>query len=384
MKLDGTLPASLDAGVSKDRHNEGGNMRNSGKFRGRRTLLLSSTVGLALALSACTSVEYTAKDGSNGPKIATVNPATTPASTSAQPAATEAAAATPTAASVQTAETAASSQAAALPTAVAVKGGRVALPPASEIAAAAAITAQMQPQQTEVAQAAVAASAPTAAAALAPASAAPAAAAIETAAAAARPASHNAAADLPQVVAVKGSFPPAPPPPGSPSIGTELTAERKVIPLPKPDSTVLAYAAGPTNAALAAIRQNEAMTAPLNTPPAGREKLSGLISKYASMYDVPEDLVHRVVQRESRYNPGAYNSGNFGLMQIRHATARSMGFDGPASGLFDAETNLKYAVKYLRGAWVVAGNDRDNAVRLYARGYYYDAKRKGMLHVLRK
>lgn len=126
------------------------------------------------------------------------------------------------------------------------------------------------------------------------------------------------------------------------------------------------------------------MTAPLNSAPAGREKLSGLITKYAAMYDVPEDLVHRVVQRESRYNPGAYSSGNFGLMQIRHATARSMGFDGPASGLFDAETNLKYAVKYLRGAWVVAGNDRDNAVRLYARGYYYDAKRKGMLHVLRK
>ncbi|NTE34977.1 lytic transglycosylase domain-containing protein [Agrobacterium tumefaciens] len=361
-------------------------MRNSGKFRGRSALLLSSTVGLALALSACTSVEYTAKEGPNGPKIATVNPATTPAQKSAQPATAEAAAgATPVAAAtVQTAETATPSQPAALPTAVAVKGGRVALPPASEIAAAAAIAAQMQPQQNEVAQAGVTTSAPTTATALAPTSATPAAAAIETADVAAKPAAHNAAADLPQVVAVKGSFPPAPPPPGSPSIGTELTAERRVIPLPKPDSTVLAYAAGPTNAALAAIRQNESMTAPLNSAPAGREKLSGLITKYATMYDVPEDLVHRVVQRESRYNPGAYSSGNFGLMQIRHATARSMGFDGPASGLFDAETNLKYAVKYLRGAWVVAGNDRDNAVRLYARGYYYDAKRKGMLHVLRK
>ncbi|MCZ7851287.1 transglycosylase SLT domain-containing protein [Agrobacterium salinitolerans] len=352
-------------------------MRNSGKFRGRSALLLSSTVGLALALSACTSVEYTAKEGPNGPTIATVNPA----ETSPQPATAEAATGvTPAAAAtVKTAETATSSQPAALPTAVAVKGGRVALPPASEIAAAAAIAAQMQPQQNEVAQASVTTSAPTTATALAPTSATPAAAAIETADMAAKPAAHNAAADLPQVVAVKGSFPPAPPPPGSPSIGTELTAERKVIPLPKPDSTVLAYAAGPTNAALAAIRQNESMAAPV-----GREKLSGLITKYATMYDVPEDLVHRVVRRESMYNPGAYSSGNFGLMQIRHATARSMGFDGPASGLLDAETNLKYAVKYLRGAWVVAGNDRDNAVRLYARGYYYDAKRKGMLHVLRK
>lgn len=354
-------------------------MRNSGKFRGRSALLLSSTVGLALALSACTSVEYTAKEGPNGPKIAVVTP-TAPGQTSTPPATAEAAAGTTPA--VQTAEAAASSQAAALPTAVAVKGGRVALPPASEIAAAAAIATQMQP--TEVAGAAATTAAPTTAAALAPTHATPAVAAIETANAAARPTMHNAAADLPQVTAVKGSFPAAPPPPGSPSIGTELTAERKVIPLPKPDSTVLAYAAGPTNAALAAIRQNESMTAPLRTAPAGREKLSGLITKYATMYDVPEDLVHRVVQRESKYNPGAYNGGHFGLMQIKHATARSMGFDGPASGLFDAETNLKYAVKYLRGAWLVADSNRDNAVRLYARGYYYDAKRKGMLHVLRK
>ncbi|NTZ90725.1 transglycosylase SLT domain-containing protein [Agrobacterium tumefaciens] len=359
-------------------------MRNSGKFRGRSALLLSSTVGLALALSGCTSVEYTAKEGPNGPKIATVNPATAPAQASTQTAAAETVpGATAAAPATQTADAATAPQPAALPTAVAVKGGRVALPPASEIAAAAAISAQMQ-QPVEVAQAGVTTSAPTAAAALAPTNATPAAAAIETASAAAKPAAHNAAADLPQVVAVKGSFPPAPPPPGSPSIGTELTAERKVIPLPKPDSTVLAYASGPTNAALAAIRQNEAMTVPLKAAPAGREKLSGLISKYAVMYNVPEDLVHRVVQRESMYNPGAYNSGNFGLMQIRHATARSMGFDGPASGLFDAETNLKYAVKYLSGAWLVADNNRDNAVRLYARGYYYDAKRKGMLHVLRK
>ncbi|MCA1867520.1 transglycosylase SLT domain-containing protein [Agrobacterium genomosp. 3] len=360
-------------------------MRNSGKFRGRSALLLSSTVGLALALSGCTSVEYTAKEGPNGPKIATVNPATAPAQASTQTAAAETVPGITSAApATQTADAATSSQPAALPTAVAVKGGRVALPPASEIAAAAAISAQMQPQQNEVAQATVMTSAPTTVAALAPTGVTPAAAAIATAGSAAQPAIHNAAADLPQVVAVKGSFPPAPPPPGSPSIGTELTAERKVIPLPKPDSTVLAYASGPTNAALAAIRQNEAMTTPLKAAPAGREKLSGLISKYAVMYNVPEDLVHRVVQRESMYNPGAYNSGNFGLMQIRHATARSMGFDGPASGLFDAETNLKYAVKYLSGAWVVADNNRDNAVRLYARGYYYDAKRKGMLHVLRK
>jgi soluble lytic murein transglycosylase-like protein len=93
------------------------------------------------------------------------------------------------------------------------------------------------------------------------------------------------------------------------------------------------------------------------------------------------ELVRHVVNRESTFNPKAYNHGHWGLMQIKHQTARGMGYDGPASGLFDAETNLKYAVKYLRGAWLVAGRDQKRADWLYQTGYYYEAKRKGMLEL---
>jgi soluble lytic murein transglycosylase-like protein len=107
--------------------------------------------------------------------------------------------------------------------------------------------------------------------------------------------------------------------------------------------------------------------------------VDGLISKYAALYDVPESLVRRVVQRESGFNPGARNGPYYGLMQIRHDTARSMGYSGSASGLLDADTNLRYAVKYLRGAYIVAGYNSDGAVRNYARGYYYDAKKLGLL-----
>ena len=56
-----------------------------------------------------------------------------------------------------------------------------------------------------------------------------------------------------------------------------------------------------------------------------------------------------------------------------------MGYRGPAEGLLDAETNLTYGVKYLRGAWLVADGDRDEAVGLVRAGYYYEAKRKGLL-----
>ncbi|WP_164747465.1 lytic transglycosylase domain-containing protein, partial [Mesorhizobium sp. M1A.F.Ca.IN.022.07.1.1] len=110
-----------------------------------------------------------------------------------------------------------------------------------------------------------------------------------------------------------------------------------------------------------------------------RAEIERLIEKYSAIYEVPVDLVRHVVNRESTFNPKAYNHGHWGLMQIKHATARGMGYVGPAAGLFDAETNLKYAVKYLRGAWLVSGGNAKRADQLYQTGYYYDAKRKGLL-----
>ena len=120
-------------------------------------------------------------------------------------------------------------------------------------------------------------------------------------------------------------------------------------------------------------------TRPLAVVEGGDDDLNQLIEKYATLYEVPVQLVRRVVKRESNFNPGAYDRGYWGLMQIKHATARGMGYGGSARGLLDAETNLKYAVRYLRGAWIVAEGDPDLAVRYYSRGYYYDAKRRGLL-----
>ena len=110
--------------------------------------------------------------------------------------------------------------------------------------------------------------------------------------------------------------------------------------------------------------------------------LNQMISKYAALYEVPESLIHHVVRRESNYNPNAVHRGNWGLMQIRYNTARGLGYDGSPSGLLDAETNLKYAVKYLKGAWVVAEKDAKKADWLYRTGYYYEAKRKELLNDL--
>ena len=113
--------------------------------------------------------------------------------------------------------------------------------------------------------------------------------------------------------------------------------------------------------------------------PGETPEMRALIRKYAEVHDIPESLIHRVVQRESDYNPAARNGPYYGLMQILPQTARTMGYEGPAEGLLDAETNLKYAGKYLRGAWLVSGGDEREAVRWYAAGYYYEAKRLGLL-----
>jgi len=136
--------------------------------------------------------------------------------------------------------------------------------------------------------------------------------------------------------------------------------------------------------ALSAIKPRAAAPAPMAVRTAtadvsGPAHLDPLIAKYSAQYNVPESLIRRVIVRESRYNPKARNGPYYGLMQISYATAQSMGYRGPASGLLDADTNLRYAVKYLSGAYLVGNNNHDQAVRNYSRGYYYDAKAKGLL-----
>lgn len=108
-------------------------------------------------------------------------------------------------------------------------------------------------------------------------------------------------------------------------------------------------------------------------------ELRRLINHYADLYEVPRALVHRLAIRESTHRPNARNGPYYGLLQILPQTARTMGFRGQPEELLDAETNLKYAVKYLRGAWLLSDGSQDTAIMWYAKGYYYEAKRRGML-----
>lgn len=183
---------------------------------------------------------------------------------------------------------------------------------------------------------------------------------------------------LPDTVAVLPSFSD-----GTAVAALETTAAEAVAAVATASVTTASYAGSTPSAGALAAAAPAAETASLSVQAvevnSSRGEVDRLITQFAVLYEVPEELVRRVVKRESNFFPGAYNNGHWGLMQIKHATARGMGYQGTARGLLDAETNLKYAVKYLRGAYLVADGNHDLAVRFYARGYYYDAKRKDLL-----
>jgi soluble lytic murein transglycosylase-like protein len=107
--------------------------------------------------------------------------------------------------------------------------------------------------------------------------------------------------------------------------------------------------------------------------------LDSLIAIHAAANNLPEDIVRRIIKRESGGNPRVISKGNYGLMQIRLGTARAMGYRGTAAGLLDADTNMTYAVKYLAGAYRAAGGNANRTVHYYAGGYYFSAKSKGLL-----
>jgi soluble lytic murein transglycosylase-like protein len=105
--------------------------------------------------------------------------------------------------------------------------------------------------------------------------------------------------------------------------------------------------------------------------------IGALIASHAAANNVPEELVRRVIRRESGGNPRVVSKGNYGLMQIKLGTARAMGYRGTAAGLLDPDTNMTFAVKYLAGAYHAADGNANRAVHYYAAGYYYAAKSKG-------
>jgi soluble lytic murein transglycosylase-like protein len=104
------------------------------------------------------------------------------------------------------------------------------------------------------------------------------------------------------------------------------------------------------------------------TSPAGG-RYDALIARYAAENGVPLPLAHAVVQKESGYNARARGAGTVGLMQIKPATARGIGYKGSTAALYDPETNLRWGMKYLGRAYELGGGDTCGAALRYQGGH---------------
>ncbi len=102
-----------------------------------------------------------------------------------------------------------------------------------------------------------------------------------------------------------------------------------------------------------------------------KDNYAKLIRKAAAKHGVPVKIAKAVVEVESNFNPRARGSaGEVGLMQIKPATARGIGYRGSTKALYDPETNLEWGMKYLAGAHQRAGGDLCGTILRYNAGHY--------------
>ncbi|MEW7006448.1 MULTISPECIES: lytic transglycosylase domain-containing protein [unclassified Lentilitoribacter] len=96
-----------------------------------------------------------------------------------------------------------------------------------------------------------------------------------------------------------------------------------------------------------------------------------LISKHAKKNGVPVKLAHAIVKIESNYKASARGrAGEVGLMQIKPATARGMGYTGSTKALYNPENNIAYGMKYLGEAYKRGGGTTCGAILKYNAGHY--------------
>jgi soluble lytic murein transglycosylase-like protein len=82
--------------------------------------------------------------------------------------------------------------------------------------------------------------------------------------------------------------------------------------------------------------------------PRGRGNVVAMIKSMAPRYGVPTWFALRIARIESGYNPRARGAaGEYGVFQLKCATARGIGFRGNCGNLLNASTNVQFGLKHL-------------------------------------
>ena len=104
-------------------------------------------------------------------------------------------------------------------------------------------------------------------------------------------------------------------------------------------------------------------------PTAEATAFEAIVDRHAAALGVPKDFARAIVRVESDWNAQLTGAaGEVGLMQIKHETARFMGYAGSRTQLYDPDTNVKWGMKYLADAWKLAQGDHCGTVLRYQAG----------------
>ncbi|MGE0281787.1 MAG: lytic transglycosylase domain-containing protein [Rhizobiaceae bacterium] len=149
------------------------------------------------------------------------------------------------------------------------------------------------------------------------------------------------------------------------TVSAKRKSARLARTLPKVGTKRMTLSLDPKNVTLSALA-----TVPADLVAKPRVQYASIVSRYATSYGVPVDLAHAVISVESNYRADARGSaGEIGLMQIKPATARMMGYSGSAQGLFNPETNIKFGMKYLGMAHRLGGGATCGTILRYNAGH---------------
>ena len=111
--------------------------------------------------------------------------------------------------------------------------------------------------------------------------------------------------------------------------------------------------------------------------PATNDRVVGLIKEMAPQYGVPTWFALRIAKIESGYNPNSRGAaGEYGVYQMKCATAKGIGFSGNCAELLNASTNIRMGLKHLSMAMKLSGGN----LKLAASKHNGGLGRKKLVH----
>jgi soluble lytic murein transglycosylase-like protein len=111
--------------------------------------------------------------------------------------------------------------------------------------------------------------------------------------------------------------------------------------------------------------------------PATTDRVVSLIKELAPQYGVPTWFALRIAKVESGYNPNTRGAaGEYGVYQMKCATAKGIGFSGNCAELLNASTNIRVGLKHLSMAMKLSGGN----LKLAASKHNGGLGRKKLVH----